>query len=214
MTMRTIASTAFQALLIAMPMVVIAQTAQKPAEDASAVSQYKNLNLTKDPRAAAAGEYKLDSHHTSVTAKLAHMDLSRYTLRFDGVSGGFSFDPTHATATKLSIAIDPKSVSTGDPAFDKRIAQKYFESDTYPTIAFTAASVKIAGDTTVVDGVLDFHGIKKPLSLKVIYRGFAQPRMGFSGEATFKRSDFGVGQWVPLEADEVTILIETEFVKS
>jgi polyisoprenoid-binding protein YceI len=66
----------------------------------------------------------------------------------------------------------------------------------------------------VVDGVLDFHGVKKPVTLKVVYRGFASPRLGFSGEATFKRSDFGVGQWVPLEADEVTILIETEFVKS
>lgn len=214
MTTRKIASTALLGLLIAMPMVVVAQTAQKPAEDASAASQYKNLNLTKDPKAAAAGEYKLDPHHTSVTAKLAHMDLSRYTLRFDSVSGGFSFDPNRATATKLSIAIDPTSVSTGDPTFDKRIAQKYFESDKYPTIAFTASSVKIVGETTVVDGVLDFHGVKKPLSLKVIYRGFVQPRMGFSGEATFKRSDFGVGEWVPLEADEVTILVETEFVKS
>jgi len=37
--------------------------------------------------------------------------------------------------------------------------------------------------------------------------------MGFSGEAHFKRSDFGVGEWVPLEADDVTILVETEFLK-
>jgi polyisoprenoid-binding protein YceI len=38
--------------------------------------------------------------------------------------------------------------------------------------------------------------------------------MGFSGEASFKRSDFGVGEWIPLEGDEVSILIEAEFVKS
>ena len=37
--------------------------------------------------------------------------------------------------------------------------------------------------------------------------------MGFSDEATFKRLDFGVGEWTPLEADEVTILVETEFMK-
>jgi polyisoprenoid-binding protein YceI len=214
MTTLKIASTALLALLVAMPMAVRAQTAQKPAEDASAASQYKNLNLTKDPKAAAPGEYKLDPHHTSVTAKLAHMDLSRYSLRFDSVSGGFSFNPSTAAASGLAISIDPNSVSTGDPTFDKRIAQKYFESDKYPAITFTSATVKITGEHMVVDGVLDFHGVKKPVTLKVVYRGFASPRLGFSGEATFKRSDFGVGQWVPLEADEVTILIETEFVKS
>ena len=214
MTTLKIASIALLALLVTMPMAVAAQTAQKPAEDASAASTYKNLNLTKDPRAAAAGDYKLDPHHTSVTAKLAHMDLSRYTLRFDSVSGGFSFDPAQASASGLAISIDPKSVSTGDPTFDKRIAQKYFEADKYPAITFTSATVKISGEHMVVDGVLDFHGVKKPVTLNVIYRGFASPRLGFSGEATFKRSDFGVGQWVPLEADDVTILVETEFVKS
>jgi polyisoprenoid-binding protein YceI len=41
--------------------------------------------------------------------------------------------------------------------------------------------VKITGDHTYVSGILDFHGIKTPLTLNVIYRGFADGRMGFSG---------------------------------
>jgi hypothetical protein len=52
-----------------------------------------------------------------------------------------------------------------------------------------------------------FHGVKKPVVLNVTYRGFTQSRTGFSGEATFKRSEFGVEEWIPLEADEVTILV-------
>jgi polyisoprenoid-binding protein YceI len=56
--------------------------------------------------------------------------------------------------------------------------------------------------------------VKKPVVLNVTYGGFAQSRMGFSGEATFKMAEFGVGEWIPLEADEVTILVETEFVKT
>ena len=69
-------------------------------------------------------------------------------------------------------------------------------------------------DHMLVDGILDFHGVEKPVDLNVTYRGFAQSRIGFSGEATFKRLEFGVGEWVPLEADEVTILVEAEFVKT
>jgi len=202
----------FAALLVAVPIAVAA--AKSSAEDATAAAQYKSLNVSKDPKVVVAGEYKLDPHHTSVVAKLAHMGLSHYTLRFDAVSGQFAFDPHHAAASDVEIAIDPKSVDTGDQAFDKKIANKFFETDKYPAIAFNSATVKITGDHIVVDGILDFHGVKKPVVLNVTYRGFAQSRMAFSGEATFKRSEFGVGEWIPLEADEVTILVEAEFVKA
>ncbi|WP_158884170.1 YceI family protein [Rhodanobacter sp. L36] len=213
MATRKIAPAAFVALLVATHAVFAAQI-QHASEDASAVAQYKQLHLSKNPMAADAGEYKLDPHHTSVTVKLAHMDLSRYTLRFNRVNGGFRFDPSLSSASNLKISIDPASVDTGDQMFDKRIAQKYFESAKYPVITFASATAKIVGGQATVDGVLDFHGVKKPVTLKVTYRGSTQSRMGFSGEATFKRSEFGVSEWVPLEADEVTILVETELVKA
>jgi polyisoprenoid-binding protein YceI len=184
------------------------------AEDASAVSQYRQLRLTGNPAAAAAGHYTLDPHHTSVVAKLAHMNLSRYTLRFDKISGGFEFNPANARADNLAIVIDPASVDTGDPAFDRKIASSFLQAGTYPTIRYEATAVTIVGNHATLRGTLEFHGVKKPLVLEATYRGFAQARMGFSGEATFRRSQFGVSQWVPLEADEVTIMVETEFVRS
>jgi polyisoprenoid-binding protein YceI len=212
---KLVRNAALAALLVTAPLAAAAaQRGQSSVEDATAAVQYKALNVSKDPKVVVAGEYKLDPHHTSVTVKLAHMGLSNYTLRFDAVSGRFAFDPDHATASDIEIAIDPKSIDTGDQVFDKKIANKYFETDKYPSIAFNSATVEVVGDHVVVDGVLDFHGVKKPVVLNVTYRGFAQSRMGFSGEATFKRSDFGVGEWIPLEADEVTILVEAEFVKA
>lgn len=202
------------ALLVAAPLTVVAQNKEGAVEDATAATQYKALNVSRNPDAIVAGQYKLDPHHTSVVVKLAHMGLSNYTLRFDAVSGEFAFDPAHATVSDVEISIDPRSVDTGDQAFDKKIANKYFETDKYPAIRYRSSTVKIDGDHLLVDGILDFHGVKKPLVLNVTYRGFAQSRMGLSGEATFKRSDFGVAEWVPLEADVVTVLVEAEFVKS
>lgn len=210
----TMRNAAFAALLVAAPIAMATQRDQSSAEDVTAATQYKSLNVSTNPKVVAAGEYKLDPHHTSVTAKLVHTGLSHYTLRFDAVSGRFAFDPHHAAASDVEISIDPKSVDTGDQVFDKKIASKYFETDKYPSLTFNSATVKIVGNHILVDGVLDFHGVKKPIALNVIYRGFAQSRMGFSGEATFKRSEFGVGEWIPLEADEVTILVEAEFVKT
>jgi polyisoprenoid-binding protein YceI len=213
-TVKLARNAAFAALFVAMPMAVAAQKNPGVAEDATAAAQYKALNVSKDPKVVAAGEYRLDPHHTSVIAKLAHMALSHYTLRFDTISGQLAFDPDNATASNLQISIDPTSVDTGDQAFDKEIATKYFETGKYPSIAFNATAVEIVGDHFLVDGILDFHGVRKPVALHVTYRGLAQSRMGFSGEATFKRSEFGVGEWVPLEADEVTILVEAEFVNT
>jgi len=210
----TIRNAAFALLLVAAPIAIAAPKDQISAEDATAADQYRSLNVSMEPKAVAAGKYTLDPHHTSVTAKIAHMGLSHYTLRFDAVKGRFAFDPNHAAASDIEISIDPKSVDTGDQAFDKKIANKYFETDKYPSIVFNSARIKIVGDDIVVDGTLDFHGVKKPVTLNVAYRGFAQSRMGFSGEATFERSAFGVGEWIPLEADEVTILVEAEFVKT
>ena len=199
---------------------ILAIASANPAAAGSdfAATQYNKLNLTRAPSAAAPGLYTLDPKHTSVTAKLAHEDLSHYTLRFDTVKGQFMFDPAHPTASPIQIVIDPNSVDTGNAAFDKTIAAQYFESAQYPSIIFTSTAITASGEHGVVDGVLDFHGVKTPIKLKVTFNGFTnldgQPRMGFSGEATFKRSDFGVGAWIPLEGDEVTIQIETEFSKA
>jgi polyisoprenoid-binding protein YceI len=203
-------------VLVSLAITTAAATASTPTtepEDKSAAAQYAQLHISMDPAAAAAGTYKVDPHHTSVVAKLAHMDLSRYTLRFDEVSGSFDFSPSTASASHLHIAINPASVDTGDAAFDKKIAAKFFETDKYPAVSFTADTVKIFNERASVVGTLDFHGVKRQVVLHTIYRGSTQSRMGFSGEATFKRSDFGVSAWVPLEADDVTILVETEFVK-
>jgi len=146
--------------LLEAPAGIAMQASQSATEDAAALAQYKSLGLTKDPRAITAGEYKIDPHHTSVIAKLAHMDLSRYSLRFDSVSGGFLFDLSRATALNLDIFIDPQSIDTGDQAFDKKIATRYFQIDQHPQIAFSSSAVKIAGDHMSVDGILDFHGVK------------------------------------------------------
>lgn len=50
-----------------------------------------------DPAGAMAGEYKLDPHHASVTVKLAHLGLSRHTVRFDQIEGHFAYLPGRAT---------------------------------------------------------------------------------------------------------------------
>jgi polyisoprenoid-binding protein YceI len=174
----------------------------------------------RDPAKVPAGSYALDPRHASLVIKVPHMGgFSRYTMRFNKLSGDFTYDPANWQATKVSIIVDPKSIDTGDGIFSKTVAG-YFEPDKYPVIQFT--STGLAG---VVDGKgqltgdLNFHGVTKPVTLDVEFNGYGPgfpvsgPRMGFSGTGQFKRSEFGVNGGRPFAGDVVDLIFEVEFVK-
>jgi polyisoprenoid-binding protein YceI len=175
--------------------------------------------VSTDPTTAPAGAYHLDKKHASVTLKLSHMGLSYYTMRFDGIDAGYTYDPANPAASKINVAIDPKSIDTDNVAFNTEIADQFLEAGKYPTISFVSTAVHPgAGGKGEVVGNLTFHGVTRPLTLDVVFNGAGNPmggpvRMGFSGIATIKRSDFGVTKYVPLVGDDVTVLIETEFTK-
>jgi polyisoprenoid-binding protein YceI len=171
--------------------------------------------LTHDPKLAAAGNYRLERAHSSVTVRLSHMGLSFYTMRLDDFSGSYSYDPRHPAGSKISIALDPASIDTGNPHFDAMIAADYLEAGKYPSISFVSTAIRARGDHGTVSGVLTMHGVSKPIILHVVYHGYfgdeKPERMGFSASTTFKRSDFGVDPNVPAEGDDAMISIEAEF---
>ena len=170
----------------------------------------------KDVAATPAGTYQLDASHTSVTWRVSHLGLTQYTGRFDKISGSLKIDPKAPEASMLSIAIDPNSVSTGLPNFDKKIATDYFKG---APIDFQSGKVQRTGpDTALVTGNLTFAGVTKPVTLDVKWNGgifskFAQGHvLGFSATGKLKRSEFGVTQLAGAVGDEVELLIQAEFL--
>jgi polyisoprenoid-binding protein YceI len=174
----------------------------------------------KDPAAAPAGLYKEDPGHTSVIAKITHMGLSHFAMRFSKVQGTYVYDPAHPEATKVSITIDPASVLTGVPVLDTELAgDKFMNTAKYPTITFVSTGIHRTGpDQGMMDGNLTMMGVTKPVTLNVVYNGEANAmgatKMGFSATTTIRRSDFGFGTMIPMLGDEVQIQIETEFAKA
>ena len=176
--------------------------------------------VSTDYAAAPAGAYALDPAHTSVTLKVSHLGLSAYTLRLSGVRGGYEFDPAHPETSRLQVEIDANSVDTGDLAFNRQIADQVLAASKYPTIRFVSTAVKPGpeGRGQVV-GDLTLHGQTHPVTLDVVFNGFAvtppgrEVRMGFSADANVRRSDYGVGKYAPMVGDEVSLAIETEFKK-
>jgi polyisoprenoid-binding protein YceI len=174
---------------------------------------------TTDPAKVPAGAYALDKRHASLIVKVPHMGgFSRYTMRFTGLDGGFTYDPANWQATQVSISVNPASIDTGDPGFNKEIAG-FFGAAKYPAILFTSSGLKVDGSHGTLTGDLAFHGVTKPVSLDVTFNGVgpgllgAGTRMGFSGTGRIKRSDFGVANVSNWAGDDVDLLFEVEFVK-
>ncbi len=71
-------------------------------------------------------------------------------------------------------------------------------------------------DTLKVAGDLSVHGITKPVALDVTLNKIGTnprnqvPTVGFEAMATLKRSDFGLGLYVPQVSDEIQIHITAE----
>lgn len=174
---------------------------------------------TRDPAKAPAGTYALDPRHASLVVRVVHMGFSHYTMRFNSLSGSFTYDPANWQNTKAAIVVDPKSIDTEDNAFSKTVAG-YFEPDKYPVIQFTSTSLaQTAEGQGKLTGDLTLHGVTKPVTLDVVFNGVgpgllgAGTRMGFSGTGQVKRSEFGITGGRPFAGDAVDLLFEVEFVK-
>jgi polyisoprenoid-binding protein YceI len=177
----------------------------------------KAANLASQP----AGTYEIEPTHTSITWRLSHGGLSTYTARFDKISGSIEFNPQAPTTSSAAIMIDPNSVNTGLPDFDKKIAKDVFKAETTPMMTFRSTSLTATSATTgTMTGDLTVAGVTKPVTLAVAYNtGRMSPfarrqNIGFSATGKLKRSDWGMTSWMDFGiGDDVDLIIEAEFLK-
>ena len=98
-------------------------------------------------------------------------------------------------------------------------AAKYAIDPGHTQVQFTYSHFgfsNITGRFDQVSGDLTIHGVTKPTTLTVKVNGIGNhpmkkiPAAGFDASTVIKRSDFGVGAYVPAVSDEVRISITLE----
>jgi polyisoprenoid-binding protein YceI len=168
--------------------------------------------------AQAADKYNIDPTHTQVEFTYSHLGFSNITGRFDTVEGDFLFDPADPTKSSVSITIPVSSMSTGVAKLDEHLQKPdFFDAAAFPTATFKSTGVTAAGEGQLkVAGDLTIHGVTRPVVLDVTINKIGEhpmakvPAAGFDATTTIKRSDFGVGAYVPMVGDEVRIDITVE----
>ena len=178
--------------------------------------------LTQAPAEVQAGTYKLDPDHGKVTWSVDHLGFSTYVGQFVNAQADLVLDPANPSASRLTATIPLTEVDTNSDGLDAHLqTADFFDTANHPVATFVSRTVTVdAGDPSeaTVVGDLTLRGVTRPVTMAVEFNQ-AGPSMGgayragFDGQATIKRSDFGVDYALPVLGDEVTLHIEGEFIR-
>lgn len=167
---------------------------------------------------AAPVDYKIDPTHTATVFSWNHFGFSTPSANFSDIQGVIKVDNAKPANSSVNVTIPLSSVNTNVPALDKEFQEEaWFNAAKYPNITFKSTKVetkdkkhfKITGDLTV-------KGITKPVVLDAVLNKQGEhpmakvPAIGFNATTSFKRSDFGLGNYVPNVGDKITVNITTE----
>lgn len=174
-----------------------------------------------DASLVTAGNYTIDGGHSQVLFTYEHFGLTSNMGLASGASGSLSLDPAAPGNAKLSVDVPIASIHTTIDALDKEFQDKgWFDAATYPTAHFESTKVTANGTSATIDGNLTIKGITKPATINATFAAAGtnpfskKETVAFKGTASIKRSDFGLGNAVPLVADKVDLLITVGFEKS
>ena len=169
-----------------------------------------------------AGQYTLDPTHGTLLFKVQHLGLATYVGRFNKISASLDFDPTDIQSAKLEAIIDMASIDINDPGLEKQLmGARWFDQKNYPQASFKTLSVQPISESEFdFPGELNWRGVTKPLTIRVKFTGGANNiltqkyTLGFEASASFLRSDFGMGAFVPLVGDEILLEAFVEFQRN
>lgn len=171
----------------------------------------------------AQAVWKNDKMHSQLKFTITHLAVS-------DVSGNFKdFDATITAAkpdfsdAKFELTAKTASISTGVDMRDQHLqTPEFFDAATNPTVTFVSTGLrKVSADKYKLMGNITIHGITKPATFDLWYRGTITNPMSKADDAGFqisgvvKRSDFNLGPKYPAPflSDEVILKADGEFAR-
>jgi len=164
-------------------------------------------------KAAPAGKYQIDPHHTGLIARIPHLGFSYSIFRFEGVQGTLDWNPADPKADALNVNVDPKSITTSPtPGFSQEIADKFLKAAQFPTATFISTAFhpesprhgKVEGDLTLI-------GVTKHVVFDVDLvgagKGFRGPVIGVTARTELDPKVYGL----PAFMNPIELIIDTEF---
>lgn len=156
--------------------------------------------------------------HSAVVFHWNHFGYSKPVARLEKIEGKIYLDEKDMAKSTVTVKLALDGLRTGVDALDRHLkTAEFFDAAKYPDISFTSTGVvKGPMDTLKITGNLFIHGETRPVVLDAkINRISVDPvskttRAGFDAEFMLRRSDFGVGKFVPAVSDDIFVRITVE----
>jgi polyisoprenoid-binding protein YceI len=167
--------------------------------------------------------WKVDPLHAKLTFSITHLGISDVAGLFKKFDVTISTGKPDFSDAVFELSAEVATISTEVQMRDDDLrSPNFFETEKYPAMTFKSTSInKISKDKYKLAGNLTLHGITKPVTMDLWFRGTAENPMnkitsaGFQLTGSLKRSDFGIGPKFPppFIGDKVSIKADGEFIK-
>ncbi len=176
---------------------------------------------------ALTGTWTLDPAHTRIGFSARHAMVTKVRGNFEEFDGTAHVDGANPANSHVQVTIQAASINTNNKMRDDHLrTNDFLEVDKYPTITFTSTKVEqLDEDNVRITGDLTIKATTRQISFDFEFGGLANDpmgntRIGFEGQTSINRQDYGVAFSAPLEAggvlvsDKVGIDVEISAVKS
>jgi len=162
-----------------------------------------------------SGDYTVDAAHSRFGFSVRHAMVTRVRGRFSAFSGTAHVDVARPERSRVDLTIDATSVDTGSPDRDGHLrTHDFFGVAAHPTLTFSSTevtrTVTRTGTAWTITGGLTMKGVTRSVDLVLEEVGSARDpwghlRVGFEGQATINRSDWGLNFNAALETGGVLV---------
>ena len=157
------------------------------------------------------GDYTLDVSHSRLGFVARHAMVTKVRGQLGAFTGTARIDEATPSSSKVDLSIDVTSIETGSADRDGHLKSgDFFDAETYPTITFTSTKVERDGDDWNITGDLTIKDVTKPVTIEFEQTGsavdpFGNTRVGFEGDVTVNRKDWGLTWNAALETGGVLV---------
>jgi polyisoprenoid-binding protein YceI len=158
-----------------------------------------------------AGDYSLDTAHSRLGFVARHAMVTKVRGQFGAFEGTANIDTATPANSKVDLTIDVTSVDTGNGDRNGHlVSPDFFDVEKFPTIRFVSTDVVRDGADWNVTGDLTIKDVTKSVTIPFEQTGsavdpFGNTRVGFEGETTVNRKDFGLTWNAALETGGVLV---------